>query len=103
MYSMEARQLPYLLRISEQALALGDTLLLPAPQVLPEPQSAAKPVKIERTLLAYRIPYLPDLLASPHLSGVTERERLTEVLDRQARLVGNLWKWKGTAFALRFC
>jgi hypothetical protein len=84
-------------------LALGDTLLLPAFQILPELQSAAKPVKIDRTLLAYRIPYLPDLLASPHLSGATERERLTEVLDRQARLVGNLWKWKGTAFALRFC
>lgn len=100
---MEARQLPYLLRITEQALALGDTLLLPAPQILPELRSAAKPVKIERTLMAYRIPHLPDLLASPHLSGATDRERLTEALDRQARLVGNLWKWKGTVFALRFC
>jgi hypothetical protein len=100
---MKTQQLPYLLQISEQAMVLGDTLLLPTPQILPELRSAAKPVKIERTLLAYRIPYLPDLLASPHLSGATERERLTEVLNQQARLVGNLWKWKGAAFALRFC
>jgi hypothetical protein len=100
---MATRQLPYLLRISEQALALGDTLLLPAPQNLPELWSAAKPVEIERTLLAYRIPYLPDLLTSPNLSGATERERLAEILDQQARFVANLGKWKGMAFALRFC
>jgi len=28
---------------------------------------AAKPERVERTLFAYRIPYLPDLLTSPNL------------------------------------
>jgi len=63
---------------------------------------AAKPERIERVVFAYRIPYLPDLLASPHLSGATERERLDQVLERQARLVANLGKWKGMAFAMRY-
>lgn len=99
---MSTQQVPYLLRISEQALALRDTLLLPTTQDLTELRPGAKPVEIERTLSGYRIPHLPDLLTSPHLAGQTERERLTEVLDRQTRLVANLGKWKGMAFSLRY-
>jgi hypothetical protein len=57
---------------------------------------------VEQVLFAYYIPYLPDLSTSPHLSGQTERERLDEALDQQARLVANLSKWQGMAFSLRY-
>jgi hypothetical protein len=56
----------------------------------------------ERALLGFRIPYIPDFLASPHRVGATDQERLQEVLEHQARLVANLWKWQGGAFALRY-
>ncbi|MCX6021218.1 MAG: DUF87 domain-containing protein, partial [Chloroflexi bacterium] len=45
---------------------------------------------------------LPDLLASPNLVQGSERERLAEALDRQARLIAGLGKWKGAAFSLRY-
>ena len=98
---MNLQQPPYLLRISEEALALGGMLLPPTHIHLVEAQST-RPVQVERTLAAYLIPYLPDLLMLPHLSGSTERERLTEVLGRHAQFVANLGKWKAAAFALRF-
>jgi hypothetical protein len=98
---MKTQQLPYLLRIPERGLALADGSLLPEPQVPLELRSTGKPVEIERMLLAYRIPYLPDLLSSSNLAG-NERECLAEVLERQALLTANLGKWKGMAFALRF-
>ncbi len=56
----------------------------------------------DRAILGFRIPYLPDFLASPHRVGATDRERLQEVLEHQARLVANLWKWQSGAFALRY-
>ena len=56
----------------------------------------------ERALLGFRIPYIPDFLASPHRVGTTDQERLQEVLEHQVRLVANLWKWQGSAFALRY-
>ncbi|HID62878.1 MAG TPA: hypothetical protein EYP49_09105, partial [Anaerolineae bacterium] len=101
---MKTQQVPYLLCTTETALIVGGTLMLLPPEVvdlteMPEP---VKPEKVERILFAYRIPYLPDLLASPHLAGGSERERLAEVLDWQARLVANLGKWKGMAFSLRY-
>ena len=57
----------------------------------------------DRAILGFRIPYLPDFLASPHRVGATDRERMQEVLEHQARLVANLWKWQGGAFALLLC
>lgn len=56
----------------------------------------------ENVLLGYRIPYLPDFLASPHRIGSTDTERLREVLDSQSRLVDNLWKWQQSSFAIRY-
>jgi len=95
---------PYLLCAPETDLSVGGTLMLVPPGVvdLAEMPKMAKPDRVERILFAYRIPYLPDLLTSPHLAGQNERERLAEVLDRQARLVANLGKWKEMAFSLRY-
>ena len=101
---MKTQYVLYLPCTTETALTIGGTLMLVPPEAvdLTKVPEAVKPEKVERTLFAHRIPYLPDLLASPHLSGATERERLAEVLDRQARLVANLGKWKGKAFSLRY-
>ncbi len=102
MSAIEAEQLPYLLQVTEQALGLGDTLLLPSPQLSPQVRASAAPIAVERTLFAYRIPHLPDFLSSPHLTGQTQREKIAEILDRQTRLVANLDKWKEMGFALRY-
>src|SRR3990170_4869944 len=94
--------LPTLLTTTEQAVSIGNTLLLPSPQLSPQVRASATPVAIERTLFAFRIPHLPDFLTSPHLTGQNERERIAEILDRQTRFVANLGKWKGMGFALRY-
>lgn len=54
------------------------------------------------TLFGYRIPYLPDFLADHTLLGEQAGERIGEFLDRWVQFVGWLWKWRGSAFALRF-
>ncbi|MBN1659133.1 MAG: ATP-binding protein [Anaerolineae bacterium] len=54
------------------------------------------------TLFGYRIPYLPDFLADHTLLGLTDNERIAEVLSRWTQFVVGLRKWRGTAFALRF-
>lgn len=56
----------------------------------------------EIALVGYRIPYVPDFLASPHRFGDTDQQRLGEVLAQQTRLVANLWEWGKSAFALRY-
>ena len=94
--------LPLLLRTTEHAFAIGNTLLLPSLQLSPQARASAAPVAIERTLCAFRIPHLPDFLTSPHLTGANERERIAEVLERQTRLIANLGKWKGMGLALRY-
>jgi len=72
--------------------------VLNAARILQNP----KPERVERILFAYRIPYLPDLLDSPHLTDQTDRERLATILDQQVRLIANLGKWRGMAFSLRY-
>lgn len=67
-----------------------------------EPAHDARGRRQERVLFAFRMPHLPDLLTSPHLSGQTDRERLVELFDRQVRLVSNLAKWQGCGLALRY-
>lgn len=56
----------------------------------------------EHVIVGYRIPYLPDFLSFPHYVGATDQDRLQEVLAHQQRLVANFWKWKNTAFSLRY-
>jgi len=105
---MVEQQVPYLLSMTETALVIGTTLRL-GPSLVPleilsvaEVLQDSKPARAERVLFAYRIPYLPDLVTSPHLTSQTDRERLSEILDQQVRLVANLAKWKGMAFSLRY-
>ena len=88
-------QSPWLLTTTEQALSIGNTLLLPPSQMSPQVRASATPIVIERTLFAYRIPHLPDFITSPHLTGANERERVAEILERQTRFIANLGKWKG--------
>ncbi len=54
------------------------------------------------SLFGYRLPYLPDFLADHTLLGEKPSERIGEFLERWAQFVGWLWKWKDSAFALRF-
>ncbi len=95
------RPLPFLLQQSEQALSIQGSLL-PARYVSRELRAAGRIVDVRRSLWAYRIPYLPDQLTSPHLVGSSEQERLAEVLDQNVRLVTNLGKRMDVAYALRF-
>jgi hypothetical protein len=53
-------------------------------------------------LFGYRLPYLPDFLADHTLLGERSSERIGEFLERWIQFVGWLWKWRGSAFALRF-
>ena len=59
-------------------------------------------VQMEHILFGYKIPYLPALTNSPHLSGANDRERIQELLARQINFIRNLWKWKSTSFSLRY-
>lgn len=93
---------PFVLTKNEQAFRMGSAYLLPSPEMLPGLSRVASPVTIERTMFAFNIPYLPDFLTSPHLTGATERERLAEVLEGQARFISNLAKWKRVGFAIRY-
>jgi hypothetical protein len=54
------------------------------------------------TLFGYRLLYLPDFLADHTLLGERPVERIGEFLERWVQFVGWLWKWRGSAFALRF-
>lgn len=86
----------------------GAHLLVLAQDLLPVRGSDTVPIPaltepaVAHAFFAYRIPHLPEALASPHLSGGTERERLAEVLDRHVRLVTGLGHWRGVGFALRY-
>jgi hypothetical protein len=53
-------------------------------------------------LFGLRIPHLPDLMASPHLAGANEREKLVEIRQRQVAFITSLGKWKQAAFSVRF-
>jgi hypothetical protein len=53
-------------------------------------------------LFGYRLTYLPDFLADHTLLGEKPSERIEEFLERWTQFVGWLWKWRGSAFALRF-
>ncbi len=101
----QALQLPYLFTTPTAAplvRAGGGAPAVGAGQVRGTQPGAVAREAAERTIFAYRIPYLPDLLLSPHLAAASERDRLEEALNRQAQLVANLAKWKGMAFALRY-
>ncbi len=53
-------------------------------------------------MFGYHLPYLPDFLADHTLIGERPTERIGEFLDRWVQFIGWLWKWRGSAFALRF-
>ncbi len=56
----------------------------------------------ELHLFGYDLPYLPDFLADHTLLGERPSERIGEFLERWTQFVGWLWKWRGSAFSLRF-
>ncbi len=83
---------------SERALVpYSPPVLVPTRVELPFTAGA-----LERSIFAFRVLALPDLLTLPNLAGASEAERLSEVLERQRNLVNNLAKWKGLGFSLRF-
>ena len=53
-------------------------------------------------LFGYGFPHLPDFLADHTLLGEKPADRISEFLERWVQFVGWLWKWRGSAFALRF-
>jgi len=71
--------------------------------ILPLPHLELLPLQAAHaTLFGYRLPYLPDFLADHTLLGERPSERIGEFLERWVQFVGWLWKWRGSAFALRF-
>ena len=58
--------------------------------------------EVYHAIFGYRIPYLPDFLSDHTLLGLTDNERVAEVLNRWTQFIVGLRKWRGTAFALRF-
>ena len=59
-------------------------------------------LQVQRVVVGLRLPHLPDFLADQTLVGGSDAERLAELLERQAQLVANLWKWQSAAFSLRY-
>lgn len=65
--------------------------------------SLSTPVQAgEQALFGFRFDALPDWLTAPDVLGQSEADRLAWALRNWQQLIGNLWKWKGAAFALRF-
>lgn len=93
---------PSFITQTEWAISRGDQLILiPKEQKLLF-EAKHKLVPISRIIFGLRIPYLPDLMRSPNLTGTNERERLVEIWQRQVSLISILGKWKTSSFSLRF-
>ena len=95
------KKLPYLLQYSEHFLSSNEN----QPSLRYAFRNmfmTKKSVPAYRSIFAYKIPYLPDKLDSPHMIGNSNQERLAEVLDQNVRIITNLSKRKDLAFALRF-
>lgn len=100
---------PYMLTVSlENALVVGGNLQLGSPFFSMELLRQTGLIqndnreKAERTIFAYRIPYLPDISTSPHIIAEGEKDILTRALEQQISFVASLAKWKGMAFSLRY-
>lgn len=87
---------------TEWAISKGDQLILIPKNEKSLYEGMYQLVPITRTIFGFRIPFLPDLMKSPNLSGINERERLTEIWERQIGLIRNLGKWKTSSFSLRY-
>jgi len=53
-------------------------------------------------LFGYSIPYLPDFLMDHTLLGEKPLERIDEYLENWVQFVGWLWKWRDSAFSIRY-
>src|SRR6266702_6611032 len=53
-------------------------------------------------LLGFSLPFLPDMLTSRWLSGSNERERLSQALELQVRLINAFWSSGVSGWDLRF-
>lgn len=56
----------------------------------------------KQAIFGFRFESLPDWFSAPDVMGHNETEKLAWILCNWQQLIGNLWKWKGAAFALRF-
>lgn len=82
---------------------LWEEMIMTASHGLPIPHLESLPLQgAIASLFGYRLPYLPDFLADHTLLGERPAERIGEFLERWVQFVGWLWKWRGSAFALRF-
>ncbi|MCC7359466.1 MAG: DUF87 domain-containing protein [Anaerolineales bacterium] len=54
------------------------------------------------SLFGYALPFLPDFLADHTLLGERPSDRIGEFLERWVQFIGWLWKWRGSAIALRY-
>lgn len=93
---------PSFITETEWAISQGDQLILIPKSDKLLYEAKYKLVPISRTIFGFSIPFLPDLMKSPNLSGNNERERLTEIWERQIGLISNLGKWKTSSFSLRY-
>ncbi len=84
----------------DQAHESPEHALWPAHGLAVGASGAAIPV--QRVVVGLRVPHLPDFLADQTLVGGDDAERLAELLERQAQLIANLWKWQSAAFSLRY-
>lgn len=93
---------PCFITEAEWAISQGNQLILIPKEQKELLESQYSLIPISRMIFGFRIPYLPDLMRSPNLTGNNERERLVEIWERQISLITNLGKWKSSSFSLRF-
>lgn len=93
---------PYFKTIVEKSIRINNNLIPISSIESSQDYDRHLLVDSESVLFGYKIPNLPNFIASPNLSGVNEHEKIVEILDLQAQIVGNFNKWKGVTFALRY-
>lgn len=104
LYDMTLPQkvLPAFLSQPEWAFKQNNRLILIPAELKKEYEKKYTLVPVSRIIFGLRIPFLPDLIASPNLSGSNDREKLYEVWLRQVNLITTLGKWKNGGFSLRY-
>jgi hypothetical protein len=100
---MAFQALPYVIHSPHRSLREETDTLSPSQGVFSLSRGLESHIaKPDHLFFAYRIPYLPDWITSPHLAADSNRERIRAVIERQAQLVASLGKQKGKRFSLRY-
>lgn len=101
-------QIPLVIQESDVAWVVDGVLEI-GPSILPLQELAELQLveingyhDVLRNYFAFRIPFLPDVTASPDYVSQNDEKRVAEILQNQIRFVQGLSKWKGMAFSLRY-